>query len=522
VAEDLINLTPGTSPPSPNIEALIDSGDPNTITDTDLANAPIGSLLIRRDGIPGGFLYEKTAASTWTANDRFYDVKVYGAVGNDTADDTNAFQNAINAAGAGGTVYVPPGKYLITNSLLFQQSYTALQLASGATLDYNQTKRTPTGSTNAIVFENTHGGSQPVGCALRGESAATSVITCVTGVTAVIACSNCVITDVTIAGAGVGSGGNAITSGNTVEVTISRCVLTGFDDGINSGDTSARWTITDNIVRSCNVDGIYMAAGTTDFIITGNFVSSIGHNGIDMNGGNHIIANNVVQSCGIQREGQQSDFWGILLQPVPGYAVSGCVVIGNSVSSCVGAGITVRAWSPPSTGNNNLVIGNVVSACGGGITLDAGGDTGDINQNAVIGNIVQGNPGGGGIYLYGPSITMQRTLVADNLVTGNGNGQAGNNGIQAGPYGGITDTQIIDNVVVGNADGSPANQIVATAPRSTVAGNKTETSDGNYTIRTTYTATTPVTVLVENTAGGATIFNIEGTGSQYQVNGTPI
>jgi Pectate lyase superfamily protein len=45
-------------------------------------------------------------------------VKDFGAVGNGIADDTTAIQNAINLArSVGGTVMVPPGTYLISNSL---------------------------------------------------------------------------------------------------------------------------------------------------------------------------------------------------------------------------------------------------------------------------------------------------------------------------------------------------------------------------------------------------------------------
>lgn len=49
----------------------------------------------------------------------------YGAVGDDTADDTTAIQAAIAAAGPGGTVYLPAGTYRLTS---------ALTLASGVSI----------------------------------------------------------------------------------------------------------------------------------------------------------------------------------------------------------------------------------------------------------------------------------------------------------------------------------------------------------------------------------------------------
>lgn len=47
------------------------------------------------------------------------DVKSHGAVGDATADDTAAFQQALAAASAqgGGTVYAPPGRYLFKGTL---------------------------------------------------------------------------------------------------------------------------------------------------------------------------------------------------------------------------------------------------------------------------------------------------------------------------------------------------------------------------------------------------------------------
>src|SRR5262245_54016509 len=60
-----------------------------------------------------------TTASTYTPPTRargssFINVKNYGAMGDGATDDTTAFQAAVNALpSAGGTVYVPPGDYVI-------------------------------------------------------------------------------------------------------------------------------------------------------------------------------------------------------------------------------------------------------------------------------------------------------------------------------------------------------------------------------------------------------------------------
>lgn len=66
-------------------------------------------------------------------------VKDYGAVGNGIANDTNAF---INAIAANGAVFVPPGTYLITqtleigsNKLLYGAGKTSILKTSGSTFD---------------------------------------------------------------------------------------------------------------------------------------------------------------------------------------------------------------------------------------------------------------------------------------------------------------------------------------------------------------------------------------------------
>ena len=71
-----------------------------------------------------GYINAGTGATARTVQARLRDsisVKDFGAVGDGTANDTTAIQNAINAAGAlgpgGGTVYFPPGTYRINSGI---------------------------------------------------------------------------------------------------------------------------------------------------------------------------------------------------------------------------------------------------------------------------------------------------------------------------------------------------------------------------------------------------------------------
>lgn len=102
-----------------------------------------------------------------------YDVRDYGAVGNGTTDDRPSIQAAIDAAAAagGGTVYVPPGTYLLTRAGASSQgcirvpssisligagigNTTLLSGDAGAT-DITGVVRTVSGGTNfGITIEN--------------------------------------------------------------------------------------------------------------------------------------------------------------------------------------------------------------------------------------------------------------------------------------------------------------------------------------------------------------------------------
>jgi len=57
--------------------------------------------------------------ANWISNNRVFNVKDYGAVGDDTADDTTTIRAALTAANTagGGVVYVPRSTYKVTGTL---------------------------------------------------------------------------------------------------------------------------------------------------------------------------------------------------------------------------------------------------------------------------------------------------------------------------------------------------------------------------------------------------------------------
>lgn len=70
-------------------------------------------------------------------------VKNYFAVGNGIADDTIAIQNAINAAGEGGSVFMPSGTYKITSQLVVFSKFQLRGAGTGATQINQATNNTP-------------------------------------------------------------------------------------------------------------------------------------------------------------------------------------------------------------------------------------------------------------------------------------------------------------------------------------------------------------------------------------------
>jgi hypothetical protein len=93
-----------------------------------------------------------------------YDVRAYGAVGNGTTDDTTAIRNAIAAVPEGGTLFIPNGKFRVTDTISINRAISIRGSGPGSAfwLDLNSTTKTgivigllnPVVGVNVSVAEN--------------------------------------------------------------------------------------------------------------------------------------------------------------------------------------------------------------------------------------------------------------------------------------------------------------------------------------------------------------------------------
>ena len=131
-----------------------------TVDDTDPAN-PIVSALGGGGGASTwgsitGTLSDQTDLQTAldgkvSKNTLVYNVKDFGALGDNSTDDTSAIQDTLDAVGAagGGTVYVPYGVYIISATLVIYSNTTLL-------VEKSATIKLKAGSVATMLMDYSH------------------------------------------------------------------------------------------------------------------------------------------------------------------------------------------------------------------------------------------------------------------------------------------------------------------------------------------------------------------------------
>lgn len=432
-------------------------------------------------------------------NSQHYDVRAYGAKGNGVTDDSAAINAALSAASAagGGTVYLPPGNYILGTSVA-PGSNTVLR-GAGPASKLTCTANTPAISVNSASNVQVRdlqvvGGNNGAFTSNRGVHFNTvtaglisnvRTLTCYQGISVYssssITVENCyVANDIsggsdagirlsstnrctvrgnfidTPAAHGINAGslgtdsiieGNHIWSPGNAGITINGSSTTGTGPGI---------LIANNIIRDAAVNGMIIENGASWIRCIGNFVYTSASDGISISDGTGdapahvIIADNVIRTAG--RYGIFDN--GCNYITIEGNTVTvfvddgircgagiGCKVTGNTVtdgSSTLGAGIRIYSGL-----NDAIVANNTIRANAGiGIVIDA--DRAIVTGNAVRDNDVTGVLAVGGIVLTG---NASRTTVTGNVSRRN-SGTRQDYGVEI--RAGCTNAVIVGNILFEN------------------------------------------------------------------------
>lgn len=216
-------------------------------------------------------------------------------------------------------------------------------------------------------------------------------------------------------------------TGGASDITITGNVIRNYTDsstarGMGIGIAKVnRFTIADNIITGCALDGIHIEDDSADFSISNNTIKSCGRSGISLQIGIgagaaphrfSITGNSVLQCC------TSSGTGGIALEGAT--PIANGAVIANTVSGCGHTGASVNVCGIElGTGNTRLkVIGNDVSNTTG--TYTAGIVCEALTNSQIIGNTVCDTQGTKtqqyGLYVKG--ICTDISILGNNL---NGN-----------------------------------------------------------------------------------------------------
>jgi hypothetical protein len=316
------------------------------------------------------------------------DVTQFGARGDGIADDTDAIQAALDQAARGrygGTVYLPAGIYLVSNSLIVGSRTRVV------------------GDGPGVTIVRGHAGSYQ-GRWVNGNA--------VTATVASVAANHTLIENLTVDHATNGTWANGIVflpdgmNGSGVvcsDCTVRGCEVLGFDRHeyliwtlrsrhLRVLDNRLDGFVTD-FARRSNQEGIE-AFGGYDVVIRGNQISRVGNAGINAGaatgvanagvGGIRIVENHIEASrVGIHL--------GTAFDSTTGpQNITGALVMGNTVTGSYEQGIFLDTPIAGTTLTNVVIVGNVITDADTGVTLY--GIRGETSHHGVVlrGNVIEG------------------------------------------------------------------------------------------------------------------------------------
>lgn len=318
-----------------------------------------------------------------SANDRYYNAKLAGAVGDGVTDDRQALQDALdNAVAEDKILYIPPGTYLISGAI----SVTARLAVLGAGWD---TVIKLADNTNSYAFvydgvfdnrgfigylkidgncaEQTAGGGIDAPGAVESLFEHVHFLNCFDYGLRLAGFNggafghhnrvrNCQF-DLTVNSDGVGGGIHLTSSDENYIVNNTFAFLGGAVNPRMINDQAGMQLIEGNTFvgsqgGTTNVHGVHLESGGRTSVIA-NIFDGVGGDNIFVKGQNHLIANNRFTSIGDQGTVAAS---GVHFE----FEARGNVLSGNSFETSDGAAGDTRSYVRESTGDpgENTIIGN--------------------------------------------------------------------------------------------------------------------------------------------------------------------
>lgn len=316
----------------------------------------------------------------------------YGAVGDDSTDNTTPIQNAINdATAADGWVYVPPGIFRITAAITTVPGPVSIV---GAGRYLSVIKQMTSGQHGVILDDK----AQLHHLCVRGTSS------------------------------GLGAGVNG---GNTDDSLIQDCVIEQFGGiGVNYGNNSTRNVIRHSVVQDNGKGGAFVGMdGLDNRILFNEFYRNAGANSIDTNGSRTMIIGNALDDCAIG--GAAPDQTAIFLWSAQaGKPCRYNIVALNHINRTYGDAIRLDGGAEETS--DNIVVANLVMFPGGSTGGGSGGGNGIVlnqvangktDRNLVALNFVA-DPINSGIAMVttGASPEMFDNVLALNMIFNADNG----------------------------------------------------------------------------------------------------
>jgi parallel beta-helix repeat protein len=380
----------------------------------------------------------------------------YHATGDGATDDTAAIQAAENAADAsGGTLYFPPGAYVVTATVIFDGPVSlrgspgsaivelAASLVDDPLFRYSATSgftiqgMTFTGAQTQAAFAGAPGEDR---AAIELNNCSNFSVRDITvtaktmGVWIDNGSSKGIVSDSRFIGFAdpadyaAGSGYNyckAVGIGYVSaasDIVVQGCSMEHWGDGVSVSTGSSRVTIAHNHIEGICDNGVY-ASSASDCTVEANTMRNTLGYGIKMRGSGHKIIGNAISDCGSKALNIGGGGINVTTLSTTGYEY-GLTIADNTIQTTTSFGIRVNpnttgdpgllGWSIVNNDMNDVGDRTVVDDNGMGINLGIG-----ISSGIVAGNHIRLDSASstkGSFAIMGAAATISHDIiVADNL-----------------------------------------------------------------------------------------------------------